>query len=53
MKAKVSTLSRRLEEHEIRNQHEVQAVIDILVPTSHASFVSPLSVLENNVQLFQ
>ena len=32
MKAKVSTLARRLEELEMRNQHEVQAVIEILVP---------------------
>ena len=32
MKAKVSTLARRLEELEMRNQHEVQAVIEIPVP---------------------
>ena len=32
MKAKVSTLSRRLEELEMRNQHEMQAVIEIPVP---------------------
>ena len=32
MKAKVSTLARRLEELEMRNQHEVQAVTEILVP---------------------
>ena len=32
MKAKVSTLVRRLEELEMRNQHEVQAVTKILVP---------------------
>ena len=33
MKAKVSTLDRRLEELEIRNQHEVQVVTEILMPT--------------------
>ena len=32
MKAKVSTLTRRLEELEMRNQHEVQAVIEISMP---------------------
>ena len=32
MKAKVLTLARRLEELEMRNQHEVQAVTEILVP---------------------
>ena len=32
MKAKVSTLARRLEELEMRNQHEVQAVTEIPVP---------------------
>ena len=32
MKAKVSTLTRRLEELKMRNQHEVQAVIEIPVP---------------------
>ena len=32
MKAKVSTLARRLEELEMRNQHEVQAVTEIHVP---------------------
>ena len=32
MKAKLSTLARRLEELEIRNQHEVQAVTEIPVP---------------------
>ena len=32
MKAKVSTLARRLEELEMRNQHEVQAVTEILMP---------------------
>ena len=32
MKAKVSTLSRRLEELEMRNQHEVQVVTEIPVP---------------------
>ena len=33
MKAKVSTLARRLEELEMRNQHEVQAVIEIPMPS--------------------
>ena len=32
MKAKVSTLARRLEELELRNQHEVQVVTEIPVP---------------------
>ena len=32
MKAKVSTLARRLEELEMRNQHEVQEVTEIPVP---------------------
>ena len=32
MKAKVSTLTRRLEELEMRNPHEVQAVTEIPVP---------------------
>ena len=32
MKAKVSTLARRLEELEMRNQHEVQVVTEIPVP---------------------
>ena len=32
MKAKVSTLARRLEDLEMRNQHEVQAVTKIPVP---------------------
>ena len=32
MKAKVSTLTRRLEELEMRNLHEVQAVIEIPMP---------------------
>ena len=32
MKAQVSTLARRLEELEMRNQHEVQAVTEIPVP---------------------
>ena len=32
MKAKVSTLDRRLEELEMRNQHEVQAVTEIPMP---------------------
>ena len=31
MKAKVSTLARRLEELEMRNQHEVQVVTEIPV----------------------
>ena len=32
MKAKLSTLARRLEELEMRNQHEVQAVTEVPVP---------------------
>ena len=34
MKAKVSTLARRLEEFEMRKLHEVQAVIEIPVPNN-------------------
>ena len=33
MKAKLTTLTRRLEELEMRNQHEVQALIEL--PASH------------------
>ena len=33
MKAKLSTLARRLEELEMRNQHEVRAVAETLVPS--------------------
>ena len=33
MKTKLTTLTRRLEELEMRNQHEVQAVIEL--PASH------------------
>ena len=32
MKAKLSSLTRRLEELESRNQHEVQVVTELLVP---------------------
>ena len=32
MKAKLSTLTRRLEELEMGNQHEVQAIAETLVP---------------------
>ena len=32
MKAKLSTLTRRLEKLEMRNQHEVQAIVETLVP---------------------
>ena len=32
MKAKLSTLTRRLEELEMRNQHEVQAIAETPVP---------------------
>ena len=38
MKAKVSTLTRRLEELEMRNPHEVQAVTEIPMPNK-ASFI--------------
>ena len=36
MKAKLTTLTRRLEELEMRNQHEVQAVIEL--PASHPAY---------------
>ena len=32
MKAKLSTLTRRLEELEMRNQHEVRAVVETPIP---------------------
>ena len=38
MKAKLSTLARRLEELEIRNQHEVRAVAEAAVP-NQPSFI--------------
>ena len=38
MKAKVSTLARRFEELEMRNQHEVQAVTEIPLP-NHPCFI--------------
>ena len=34
MKAKLSTLTRRLVEHEIRNHHEVQVVIEASMPNN-------------------
>ena len=36
MKAKLTTLTRRLEELEMKNQHEVQAVIEL--PASHLTY---------------
>ena len=42
MKAKMSTLARRLEELEMRNQHEVRAVAEAPVQIPLASFASPL-----------
>ena len=39
MKAKLSTLSRRLEELEIRNQHEVQAVAETPVLPNQLCFI--------------
>ena len=38
MKTKVSTLARRLEELEMRNQHEVQSVSEISVPNKPCFF---------------
>ena len=38
MKAKLSTLDRRLEELEMRNQHEVRAVVETPVP-NHPCFI--------------
>ena len=38
MKAKLSTFAKRLEELEIRNQHEVQAVAKTLLP-NHPCFI--------------
>ena len=52
MKAKLSTLARRLEELEMRNQHEVRAVAEAPVPNQPASYVSPLSTKESIAQLF-
>ena len=53
MRAKVSTLARRLEELEMRNNHEVQAVTEIHVPNKPCFIINLLSIWENNVQLFQ
>ena len=39
MKAKLSTLSRRLEELEMRNQHEVRAVAETPVLTNQLYFI--------------
>ena len=51
IKAKVSNLARRLEELEMRKLHEVQAVTK--TPLPNKPVVSPLSIWEKNVQLFQ
>ena len=40
MKAKLSTLTRKLEELEMRNQHEVRAVVETSVPLEHCP-ISP------------
>ena len=44
MKAKLSTLTRRLEDLEMQNHHEVQAIL--------VSLVNPLSTKESTAQLF-
>ena len=53
MKANVSTLDRRLKELEMRRLHEVQVVIKIPMPNKSCFICRPLSIWENNVQLFQ
>ena len=50
LKAKLSTLTRRMEELEIRNQQEVRAVTKIHVPLQHASLANPLVTKESIVQ---
>ena len=52
-KAKLSTLARRLEELEMRNHHEVQAMTETTVPKSHVSSISQLSMWESSVPPFQ
>ena len=49
MKAKLTTLTRRLEELDMRNQHEVQAVIEL--PTSHPACFNcqSVAILESTV----
>ena len=47
MKSKVSTFVRRLEELEMRNQHEVQAVTKISVLNKPSSFFSPPREMSN------
>ena len=53
MKAKLSTLARRLEELEMRNHHEVQAMIEIPVPNKPCFICQSIEHWENNVRLFQ
>ena len=52
MKAKLTTLTRRLEELEMRNQHEVQAVINCLHLTQPVLIVSQVAILGSIVQWF-
>ena len=52
IKAKLSTLARRLEELEGRRLHEVQAVTRSLCKLSHVSSINLLNIMESNAQLF-
>ena len=60
MKAKLSTLTRRLEELEMRSQHEVQAIAETLVPlqpcfnyqsTSHQGEHCPVASLVRDLMM--
>ena len=51
MKAKLSSLTRRLEELEMRNQHEVQVVTETPVPLQSCLIANPLVTKEITVQL--
>ena len=52
MKAKLSTLAKRLEEIEMQNHHEVRAVTKTSMSNQLTSFVSPLNTKESTAQLF-
>ena len=52
MKAKLSTLSRRLEELEMRNQHEGAMAETPVLPNQFFSFVSLPITKESIIQLF-
>ena len=51
MKETLSTLARRLEELEMRNQHEVRTIAEAPIQIHLASFASPLITKESIAQL--